>query len=126
MEIAIGILSIIINFLTIYIIFFQLQLRNINCQLRKRVEEKTRQPITLELINRELNYLAGNINKCIKAEENLSLKSFSEERQFKELISNISHDLRTPLTAIKGYQQLLYGTNLSDEQREKLNLHKSM
>ena len=84
-----------------YIIFLQLQLRSINRQLDKRLTEKTRQPISLELFSKELNALAVNINKALKAEETLRLNILGEEKRFKEMIANISHDLRTPLTAIK-------------------------
>ena len=42
------------------------------------------------------------------------------KKQFKELISNISHDLRTPLTSIKGYQQLLEKTPLDKHQVQLL------
>jgi signal transduction histidine kinase len=48
--------------------------------------------------------------------------STQEEKRFKELIANISHDLRTPLTAIKGYQQLIAKKELSDDQRHKLQI----
>ncbi len=82
----------------------------------------TRQPVSLELINPELNRLTSNINKCLKAEEILRLESLREEKKFKELIANISHDLRTPLTAIKGYQQLLESSELSAEQVKKLQI----
>lgn len=95
-------------------------MRNINRQLNKRLTERTRQPIRLELLNKELNTLAININKCLKTEENLRLKGVREEKNFKELIANISHDLRTPLTAIKGYQQLMERGDLNDDQRKKL------
>nr|WP_269847250.1 HAMP domain-containing sensor histidine kinase [Paenibacillus sonchi] len=98
----------------------QRQLRNINRQLDRRLSEGTRQPVSLALINRELNQLTANINKCLKAEENLRLEGIREEKRFKELIANISHDLRTPLTAIRGYQQLMNKTELSDDQRHKL------
>ncbi|WP_333781235.1 sensor histidine kinase [Oceanirhabdus sp. W0125-5] len=90
--------------------------------MTKRLTEHTRQPISLELINKELNTLAININKCLKAEETLRLKGIREEKRFKELIANISHDLRTPLTAIKGYQQLMEKGELSDDQRKKLDV----
>jgi signal transduction histidine kinase len=106
--------------LGVYTTLFQLQIRRINCQLSKRLNENTRQPVSLELINSELNTLAININKCLKAEENLRLESIREEKHFKEMIANISHDLRTPLTAIKGYQQLIIKGNLAPDQYEKL------
>ena len=122
LEIAVGILSIMLLFSVVYIFFFQLQLRNMNRQLMKRLTEHTRQPISLELMNRELNDLAANINKYLKAEETLRLNDIREEKQFKELIANISHDLRTPLTAIKGYQQLMEKGELSDNQRKKLQV----
>ena len=122
MVIVVGILIFLIILLGAYIIFIQLQLRNINQQLTKRLMEHTRQPISLELINKELNILAGNINKCLKVEELLRRDSIREEKRFKELISNISHDLRTPLTAIKGYQQLMEKGKLTDNQRCKLQI----
>jgi signal transduction histidine kinase len=115
-------LTISIILLSLYIVFVQLQLRNINRQLEKRLTEKTRQPISLELLNSELNVLAANINKCLKAEEILRLNSISEEKKFKELIANISHDLRTPLTAIKGYQQLMENGELTGNQLKKLQI----
>ncbi len=42
------------------------------------------------------------------------------EEDIKELISNISHDLKTPLTAIKGYSEgLLDGVAVTPEKQEK-------
>ncbi|WDV46393.1 HAMP domain-containing sensor histidine kinase [Clostridiaceae bacterium M8S5] len=122
MVIVISALSILTLILIIYIFFLQLQLKNINRQLSKRLEDHTRQPISLELINSELNRLAVNINKCFKVEETLRLNVVRDEKRFKEIIANISHDLRTPLTAIKGYQQLLAREDLSDKQKERLQV----
>ena len=122
MPIVIGALIILIILLVGYIFFSQLQLRSINRQLTKRLAEHTRQPISLELVNKEINSLAVNINKCLKAEEKLRLEVIGEEKRFKEMIANISHDFRTPLTVIKGYQQLMEKGMLSKEQLEKLQI----
>lgn len=47
-------------------------------------------------------------------------EKIDRERQNKELISNISHDLKTPITAIKGYSQgLLEGVADSPEKQMK-------
>lgn len=122
LSIAIGILIFIVLLLIIYIVVVQTQLWRINRQLKNRLAGDTRQPVRIELINRELSQLTSNINKCLKAEETLRLESVREEKRFKELIANISHDLRTPLTAIRGYQQLMEKGQLTEEQRKKLGI----
>lgn len=120
--ITVGILIILVILLGAYIIFFQLQLNNINKQLMERLNENTHQVLTVELLSKRINDLVVNINKTLKAEENLRLESIREEKHFKEMIANISHDLRTPLTAIKGYQQLMGKGELTTGQREKLQI----
>lgn len=122
LVVAVCIFSVLIILLILYIVFLQLQLHDINRLLDKRLTEHTRQPISLALFNKELNILASNINKCLKEEENLCIEALREEKHFKEMISNISHDLRTPLTAIKGYQQLMEKGILTDEQHYKLKV----
>ena len=119
LTIAFGILCIL---LIAYIVYIQMQFRNINRQLTKRLLENSRQPLSIELINRELNTLTANINKCLAKEEESRIDSIRRAKRFKELIANISHDLRTPLTAIKGYQQLIEKGELSDNHRKKLQI----
>ncbi|MCK1995555.1 HAMP domain-containing histidine kinase [Peribacillus muralis] len=63
---------------------------------------------TIEVVGKdELTLLAQNINYMSKELEN----KFEHERQLEstknELITNVSHDLRTPLTSIIGYLDLL-------------------
>ena len=43
----------------------------------------------------------------------------ARERALRRQIANVSHDLRTPLTSILGYLQLLEGDALSDEERAR-------
>jgi signal transduction histidine kinase len=121
-NIVVVILIVIILVLVIYIGLMQLQLRKINLQLEKRLREHTRQPVSVELINKDINKLTTIVNKYLKVEENIRLKSIREDKKFKELIVNISHDLRTPLTAIKGYQQLMKREELSQEQIRRLKI----
>lgn len=119
---AVVILGILIVILILYIAFLKLQLKSITKQLVRRLKEHTREPINIELLDHDLNVLASNINRCLKAEEDLRLNSIRDEKHFKEMIANVSHDLRTPLTAIKGYQQLMEKGGLDSEQEKKLKI----
>lgn len=122
LVIAVIVLSILTILSVLYIIFLELQLHSINKQLVKRLTEKTHQLISLQLFDRGLNVLVININRCLKSEEDIRLEIIRNEKNFKDMIANISHDLRTPLTAIKGYQQLIAKDPLSISQKEKLDI----
>ena len=94
MSVVVIVLCLIIVFLIIYIGFILNQLNSINKQLHKRLSENTRQSLNVGLFNKTIIKLASNINHCLKLEEKRRLDSINEQKQFKELISNISHDLR--------------------------------
>jgi signal transduction histidine kinase len=69
----------------------------------------------------EFSAMAENLNKMAEDIRNLMDKEREAERTKNELITNVAHDLRTPLTSIIGYLELLSNKTapLSDEMRQK-------
>lgn len=61
---------------------------------------------------KNLDQIRKEINKAMEQE----LKS---ERLRNELITNVSHDIKTPLTSIKSYVDFLQRDNLSEEERRE-------
>lgn len=60
---------------------------------------------------------------AIRQQRDEAIRAAVTGERFKvDLISNVSHDLRTPLTAILGYGELLEGENLSPEAAERLRM----
>lgn len=65
----------------------------------------------------ELNQLKDEINEVLEQSKQIHRQTKRHEENFKETITNISHDIRTPLTSLDGYFQLLQQCE-SQEQRE--------
>ena len=64
----------------------------------------------LEKISRSINRMSAELREKRRRELEL-------ERQRSELITNVSHDLRSPLTSIMGYVRLLRENGCRDEQK---------
>lgn len=68
----------------------------------------------------EFSVMAASLNKMTEDLKELIDKEREAERTKNELITNIAHDLRTPLTSIIGYLELLSGdTHLEPEIQKK-------
>ncbi|MBZ9536726.1 GHKL domain-containing protein [Cytobacillus oceanisediminis] len=67
---------------------------------------------------KELTSLAKNINTLKSGVIVSKTAQEKSERLKTELITNVSHDLRTPLTSIINYTELLKNKNLTDEEKE--------
>ncbi|MDO5423937.1 MAG: HAMP domain-containing sensor histidine kinase [Eubacteriales bacterium] len=68
--------------------------------------------------DRELEELAKTMNAFIERSHLENYRHQCQEQHIREEITNISHDLRTPLTSISGYLGLLKNPNLPEEERE--------
>lgn len=68
----------------------------------------------------EFSSMASNLNKMVEELRVLMDKEREAERTKNELITNVAHDLRTPLTSIIGYLELLAGnTKIAPEMQHK-------
>lgn len=70
------------------------------------------QPIA-ELLNRQNENIKQKIERI--EEEKSEVERAKESKD--ELVANITHEMNTPLTSIKGFSELLLGEGLSEEQR---------
>lgn len=66
-----------------------------------------------------LSRLASNMNRMRQGMDYSHKAQLKSERLKTELITNVSHDLRTPLTSIMTYSELLKKEDISEEERKK-------
>lgn len=119
MFIVIIFLISIIIILLLRLFFVNKEIKNIVRQLEDYNNFKTRKKIDINLVNKNIENLAQSINKHMEISKKLQIKKSNSEEELKSMISSISHDLRTPLTSIRGYLQMLKKTDISDEKRDK-------
>ena len=70
----------------------------------------------------EFSSMASNLNKMVEDIRRLMDKERESERTKNELITNVAHDLRTPLTSIIGYLELLSGPVVLPPEMQKKNI----
>lgn len=88
--------------------------------LVERRGQDTNTLLSLPCRDRELRRLASALNQELRALRQERLRYQQGDKELKEAVVNISHDLRTPLTAISGYLQLLQGQDLPPDTRRYL------
>lgn len=121
MKIALIILSVLLIVVTIKYILYRRQIGELCRQLSFLKETTTNNRLTTYMTERELLLLAELINDIYDKHEQSELALRDKERRMKELIANVSHDIRTPLTSLKGYFELLmqeYGDKQSDREMQ--------
>ncbi|WP_282926332.1 sensor histidine kinase [Helcococcus kunzii] len=75
--------------------------------------------INLNEDNTYFGNISKNLNNINESLTNAMDKELKSERMKTELITNLSHDLKTPLTAIINYSDLATDENVSPEERKK-------
>ena len=74
--------------------------------------------------DREMEELLVTINDALRKIREQHLEYAKREQEFQRQIENISHDLRTPLTSMIGYLDIMDKTALDPEDREALEVVK--
>lgn len=105
LMLALLIVAILCLLYKIYII--RKSIDEICIQLAERLETDTNVGIDISSSDAKLKALAAELNRQLKLLRTKQLKYTRGDQELKEAVTNISHDLRTPLTAIYGYLNLL-------------------
>ena len=112
-----GILAVVIVILAIKIRMMQKSMDEICACVSEHLSSDTNQLITVSSSDKHVRHLASEIARQLTELRHLRRQYINGDRELKEAVTNISHDLRTPLTAICGYLELLESEETTDNTR---------
>ena len=119
---VIGILCLIIVILLIKLILMQIGTREIANKFAEKLTADTNTLIDVSSRDRNIRRLADEINTELRKLRAQRIKYSQGDAEVKDAITNISHDLRTPLTAISGYLELLEKEEKSEEAQRYIGI----
>lgn len=110
-----GILLILNFILVLKILFMKKDLDELVIEFRNCLKKETNNLLTLPTHDYHVRKIASEINSELKLLRKQRHSYMNGDRELKEAVTNISHDLRTPLTAIYGYLDLLESEDKSED-----------
>ena len=117
---VIGVLAAALLLCVIKLLVMKKSAKEIADGLAEKLHDDTNTTIDISTFDRDMRALADSINKQLKTLRSEHLRYEQGNTELLGAITNISHDLRTPLTAICGYLDLIAKTDDENKKREYL------
>ena len=114
-----GMLKVLLVIGIVYTLIRFISLKKQLRKIEKQIYSKERVNITLN--DKDVERLAETINTTMQVQKQLRIDIMNREERLKQNISDIAHDLRTPLASIRGYITLLKNCT-EQEKKEYLNI----
>lgn len=116
MKILLIIAVIALIIITTKYILYRRQIKNICRQLAFLSENMTNYRIRTEVTEKEIIMLANQINEMNDRQAKREVYLQNKDRRLRETLTSVSHDIRTPLTSLKGYFALLMSEDNAESQ----------
>jgi len=112
---AFGLLAIGLTIVLFKYILLKKDIRQIGCKLEEITSADTNSNLCTSTFDVDITVLTQHINKMLKKSRKDYQDTKRMEADLKRAVTNISHDLRTPLTSAIGYIQMIETSELDAE-----------
>ncbi|MBR6484342.1 MAG: HAMP domain-containing histidine kinase, partial [Clostridiales bacterium] len=121
-EIIAIVLVAVVLALTMMLISLYSQLKNLQSQVHFIAKNRTNKTVTFYGKSREMTSLSKDINEVILSCREREQEVMKQDKEIRDTLTNMSHDIRTPLTSLKGYFELLGESEDPGEQEKYRNI----
>ena len=119
MEFIIIILIIVIIILLTYLFLYHNEVKHISKEIDNIKDLDSNTLIHSKYNLKNINNLIYKINNLLTESKNIKIDYGNKNKSLMKMMTNISHDLRTPLTSALGYIDIILKTDLSEEEKKK-------
>ena len=125
LSVICSILLLLAVYLIVKIFLIKKDIAGIDREFNEKLKADTNTLITVDGKDKTVCRLAADINEQLKVLRKQRLKYEQGDLELKSAVANISHDLRTPLTAISGYLELLEKEQKSQDAERYIDIIKN-
>lgn len=108
-------LILIIIYLSFNLVSYKVNTRESTKKLEYILTNETNAELSMLVNNKDFQLLLTHMNRFIREMKNNRIQMNELNQNLKTTFSNVTHDLRTPLTVVHGYLQLLESGNVTEE-----------
>ena len=94
------------------------QIKSLRDQIHFIAQNDTNKRVTFYGKSRHMVTIAKDINEILDSYNERDAEIIREDKEIKDTLTNMSHDIRTPLTSMKGYFELMGETDDVEEQKK--------
>lgn len=117
-----GILFAVLFYVSVKLYVIKKSMKEIRNQIAEKLTEDTNTLISISSSDRDICSLTSVLNQQLKILRTEYIKYSQGDAEIKRAVTNISHDLRTPLTAICGYLDFLKEEEKSEQAEQYISI----
>ena len=118
-DIIIIILVILLFIAFLYLLLLKRSIKNFNKRLKNKLKSNSNIILTTDMADKDFSNLIDTINKILDKYSIIKNEYDTKNNNLQKMMTNVSHDLRTPLTSALGYIDIILKSKLSEEDKNR-------
>lgn len=118
-NIIIVLLLIILFIVIFYLVLLKRSLKKFANDLERKVSDKSNVLLTCEVGDKDLVRVIERVNSVLDDNTRIRNDYENKNESLQKMITNVSHDLRTPLTSALGYIDIILRSDLAEDDKER-------
>ncbi len=118
-DIMIVVLILLLFITILYLVLLKRGIQKFDKEIEKKVKNNSNTLLTTGVSDKDLCNLVDSINNILESYNDVRVNYENKNNNLQKMITNIAHDIRTPLTSALGYIDLVLKSEIDEETKIK-------